>query len=311
MGKNRAEFKDIPFSDTFATIRSLDKGWSKDRKFYIETENGQRLLLRIAHIDAYDHKLTGFNMMRRVAALGVPMSQPVDFGVCNNGDNVYSLSTWCDGKDAEAALQLFSKTEQYDLGVSSGKILKVMHSIPAPDDRQDWASRFNKKIDLKIGKYNGCGLRFEGDREVLAYIEANRHLLEHRPQCYQHGDYHVGNMIISKNMEVNIIDFDRSDFGDPWEEFNRMVWSAAVSPHFATGQLNGYFDGRPPLEFFKLLALYIAVNTLSSIFWAIPFGQNDINIMMRQSQDVLRWFSDMKNPVPTWYLDDFHAHVDI
>ncbi|ABX42415.1 conserved hypothetical protein [Lachnoclostridium phytofermentans ISDg] len=104
-----------------------------------------------------------------------------------------------------------------------------------------------------------------------------------------------------ENGKLVIIDFDRYDFGDPWEEFNRIVWCAQSSPHFATGQLNGYFGGEPPMEFFKLLALYIASNTLSSIYWAIPLGQNDIDIMMKQSQDVLMWYNDMQNPVPTWY----------
>jgi aminoglycoside phosphotransferase (APT) family kinase protein len=149
------------------------------------------------------------------------------------------------------------------------------------------------------------GLRFNGDEQVLAYIEQNRHLLKNRPQCFQHGDYHVGNMMI-ENGELKIIDFDRYDFGDPWEEFNRIVWSAAASPHFATGQLRGYFGGEPPIEFFKLLAFYIASNTLSSIYWASPFGQSDLDTMMKQAQDVLRWYDNMRNPVPAWYLKDFY-----
>ena len=102
--------------------------------------------------------------------------------------------------------------------------------------------------------------------------------------------------------ELKIIDFDRYDFGDPWEEFNRIVWSAAASPHFATGQLLGYFGGEPPLEFFKLLAFYISSNTLSSIYWAAPLGPSDLETMMKQSQDVLRWYDNMKNPIPTWYI---------
>ena len=71
---------------------------------------------------------------------------------------------------------------------------------------------------------------------------------------------------------------------------------------FASHQLNGYFGGRPPIGFFKLLAFYLASNTLSSIYWAIPFGQKEIDTMMKQSQDVLTWFNNMKSPVPTWYL---------
>ena len=134
-------------------------------------------------------------------------------------------------------------------------------------------------------------------------LEKNRQLLENRPQCFQHGDYHVGNMMIERG-ELKIIDFDRYDFGDPWEEFNRIVWSAAASPHFATGQLRGYFGGEPPVEFFELLAFYISSNTLSSIYWAIPFGQADLDTMMKQSQDVLAWFDNMRNPIPPWYLKD-------
>ena len=103
---------------------------------------------------------------------------------------------------------------------------------------------------------------------------------------------------------LKIIDFDKYGYADPWKEFNRIVWSAAASPHFATGQLHGYFEGKPPIEFFKLLAFYIAGNALSSIYWAIPFGQVEIDVMIKQSQDILQWYDNMKNPIPSWYLKE-------
>lgn len=219
---------------------------------------------------------------------------------------VYSLHSWIDGEDLEKVLPLLSETEQYVLGLKSGEILRKIHTIPAPEPQEEWETRFSRKTDLKIKKYHECGLRFEGDNYILNYIEKNRHLLKNRPQCFQHGDYHVGNMMLETS-KLKIIDFDRYDFGDPWEEFNRTVWSVAASPHFATGQLRGYFGAEPPLEFFRLLAFYIASNTWSSIYWAIPFGQADIDTMMKQSQDVLRWFDNMQSPVPTWYLGNFYV----
>lgn len=246
-------------------------------------------------------------MMKQVAALGVPMSQPVDFGICDNGKSVYSLLTWCDGDDAETILPGLTETEQYVLGVKSGEILKLIHSIPAPIEQEEWSIRFNRKTSNKIERYKSCGIKFDGDDKIISYIENNRYLLSHRPQCYQHGDYHVGNMIISPEHTLSIIDFNRPDFGDPWEEFNRIVWSAAVSPHFATGQVNGYFGGRPPIEFFRLLAFYISSNTLSSIYWAIPFGENEVTTMKNQARDVLSWFDNMSNPVPAWYLENFYV----
>jgi aminoglycoside phosphotransferase (APT) family kinase protein len=297
--------KNIQGYDAFSRIVPITKGWSDDKKYYIETSTGKRLLLRVMSFCEYDRKRAEFAVMQQLAALGVPMSQPVGFGTCNKGTSVYMLLTWCDGEDAEVILPLMTKTEQYVLGIRSGEILRTIHSVPAPGDQEEWSSRFGRKIDIKIRKYRDCGIRFDGDDHLIDYIGGNRHLLIDRPQCYQHGDYHVGNMVISPERTLSIIDFNRADFGDPWEEFNRIVFSASVSQHFATGQLNGYFGGRPPVEFFRLLAFYIASNTLSSIYWAIPFGQSEINTMLQQSQDVLMWFASMNNPVPTWYLKDF------
>jgi aminoglycoside phosphotransferase (APT) family kinase protein len=241
--------------------------------------------------------------MGRIAALGVPMSLPVAFGVCGHGRRVYSLLTWCDGECADAFLPTLGKIDQYGLGFRAGEILRKIHSIPAPAPQEEWSIRFNRKTDLKISKYRACGIHFDGDEAVIGYIERNRANLEGRPQCFQHGDYHIGNMIISPGNVLSIIDWNRPDYGDPWEEFNRIVWSAAVSSHFAAGQLVGYFGGQPSIAFFRLLAFYIASNTLSSIYWAISFGQDEVDTMMKQSQDVLAWFDGMKNPVPTWYIE--------
>ena len=98
-----------------------------------------------------------------------------------------------------------------------------------------------------------------------------------------------------------VIDFDRFDFGDPWEEFNRIVWCAQASPRFAAGMVDGYFDGRVPEEFWRLLALYIVGNQLSSVAWAIPYGREQVDVMLRQARDVLDWYDGMRRIVPRWY----------
>lgn len=291
------------FGRRFTKIESIIKGWSEDKKYCVTKAEGTKYLLRTSPIERFEARKSLFSVMQQVAGLDIVMCKPIEFGTCSDG--VYSLQGWINGDDAECVIPLLSETEQYVLGFQSGVILRKMHSIPAPSSQEDWANRFNRKTNNKIHKYRECGIRFDGDEKVIEYIENNRDLLNNRPQCFQHGDYHIGNLMIDNN-NVAVIDFDRYDYGDPWEEFNRIVWSAAISPHFATGQLNGYFGGRPPIEFFKLLAFYIASNTLSSIYWAIPFGQREIDTMMRQSQDVLAWFNNMQNPIPAWYLQDFY-----
>ena len=119
----------------------------------------------------------------------------------------------------------------------------------------------------------------------------------------QHGDYHTGNMMLCGG-KLFVIDFDRPDTGDPWEEFNRIVWSAQLSPAFSSGMVEGYFDGAPPLEFWRLLALYIANNTLGSLPWAIPFGEGEVATMRKQAAEILLWYDNLKNPVPRWYAPE-------
>lgn len=240
-----------------------------------------------------------FRMQQQVAALGVPMCRPIEYGSCDEG--VYTVQTWVDGKDAEEIIPHLNDFEQYSYGLEAGRILKVIHSIPTPENQPDWEQRFNAKIDRNIKMYNDCPVKFDGAEDIRVYIESNRFLLSNRPQYYQHGDYHIGNMMIEKN-KIVIIDFDRYDFGDPWEEFNRIVWCAQASPMFASGIINGYFDNEVPLEFWKLLALYISSNMLSSIPWAIPFGESEVNTMINQAKDVLSWYNNMQNPIPTWYI---------
>ncbi len=283
----------------FLTKNLIDKGWSRDKKYCVTDENGTRYLLRVSDISEYDAKKAEFEMMRQVSALGVPMCQPIEFGVCDEG--VFSLQSWIDGDDAEEIIPALSDTEQYVYGLEAGRILKKIHSMPAPAMKEDWEARFNRKMDYKIQKYNECPIKYENGQAFIDYINENRRLLKNRPQSYQHGDYHIGNMMIGRDKKLYIIDFNRNDFGDPWEEFNRIVWCAQKSSLFASGMVNAYFENNVPLEFWKLLALYISSNTLSSVPWAIPFGEEQIGVMVDQAKEVLEWYENMKNPVPAWY----------
>lgn len=288
----------------FISKEPINKGWSSDKKYCVTDENGTRYLLRVSDISQYNAKQTEFNMMKQAASFDVPMCQPIEFGTCEEG--VYSIQSWIDGVDAEEIMPTLSDTEQYVYGLEAGRILQKIHSIPAPDTREDWETWFNRKMDYKINKYKECPIHYENGQAFIDYINENRHLLKGRPQVYQHGDYHIGNMMIDRSGKLYIIDFNRNDYGDPWEEFNRIVWGAQKSPLFASGMVNGYFDGEVPLEFWKLLALYISSNTLSSVPWAIPFGQEQVNTMLNQAKEVLSWYDNMRNPIPTWYFKGYY-----
>jgi aminoglycoside phosphotransferase (APT) family kinase protein len=297
-----SEFKNIPNSKGWMRIDLVDKGWSGDKKYHITTEDNLQLLLRVSHISAFDCKKEEYKVMKMLDSCNILMSRPIDFGVCNDNKSVFTLLTWLEGTEAEVALSALTTEEQYCLGYNAGKALGELHKFPAPANLEAWSERFNRKIDQKIRNYEACEFKIEKSNKIIDYINDNRFLLENRIQTFQHGDFHVGNMIVAGNNQVGIIDFNRYDYGDPWEEFNRIVWCAQNSGYFASGRINGYFEDNVPEKFFRLMALYIGSNTLSSVPWAVEFGEKEVNTMLNQAKDILDWYSDFTSYIPKWYI---------
>lgn len=285
--------------DRIVKREPVDKGWSGDKKWRVEDENGRSYLLRVSPEERYERRQREFQRMQQIEALGIPMCRPVEFGRCQEG--VYLLLSWVDGREAEEVIGGLSEAEQYSYGWDAGVFLRQIHTIPGPEDSESWSVRFNRKIDRKIAMYQDCPVKYPGGEAFLNYIAGHRYLLEGRPQCYQHGDYHIGNMMIDWTGRLVVIDFDRDDWGDPWEEFNRIVWCAQCAPKFAAGMVDGYFNGQVPGEFWALLALYICSNTLSSLPWAVDYGQRQVDIMLRQGAEILDWYDNMGTTVPRWY----------
>lgn len=61
--------KEIPNYDTFVKVEPIHKGWSSDKKYYVKTNDGERLLLRISDISAYKAKQQEFEIMKKCRQL--------------------------------------------------------------------------------------------------------------------------------------------------------------------------------------------------------------------------------------------------
>ncbi len=283
----------------FSCAEKISRGMSSDEKYKVTDSNGRALLLRLSPADAYDEKFQEYERTRKLYESKVPVPRPVEFGRTDEG--VYSLTEWIDGELLETALGKKSREEQYSLGISSGRILKSIHSFGSCDVSESWLERYLRVIDPRIAAFRKEGIPFEGDSLILDCFEKNKALLKSRPQVQLHGDYHMGNMILSDSNEIVIIDWEKVDFegiGDPWYEFNRI---GVEYPSFAKGQIDGYFDGNVPEEFWKLLALYLSVSAITSIVWAKYYAPEELDNIMSLNRNVLAWFDNMNNPVPTWY----------
>ena len=187
----------------FVEVIKIEKGWSNEKKYKVVDKSGQTYLLRISPKENYEYKKAEYENMEMISVLGIPMCQPIEFGICDEG--VYSLQGWIDGKDAEEAIINMSDKQVYEYGCEAGKILRKLHSIPAPEGIGIWEDFFNQKMNRKIENYNNCSLKYEGGEAFIAYIEEHRHLLAGRPMTYQHGDYHIGNLMIDNKGKLVVI----------------------------------------------------------------------------------------------------------
>ena len=279
----------------------LNYGWSHDSKYILRDSQGNKYLLRQSDISKFDHVKKEYELVQLLFNSGVNVPEPITSYISEDGQTYDRIYRWIEGEMLQNVIYSINPELHYTLGLEAGKLLSKIHTVDFHGESYDWDSYFQRKIQKKIDAYHSCGIHFEQDEVLLSWIKESDHLLCNRPIVYQHGDFHVGNMILSKTNRLTSIDFDRHDTGDPFEEFNRIAMSASISPLFASGQINAYFKGLVPSNFFQLLRLYFAVNAIGSIPWAISYGDAEVESMIEQARTILSWYPDSDNFEPNWY----------
>ena len=297
-------FEGIPAAESFSKVKEIEKGLSGDRKYYIETTDGQKLLLRMSEASEYAAKRKVYDVLLNLNGANLPVPKALDFGMCESGNAVYTLLEWIEGSEAEDVVPNMPLEKQYAMGIKSGQILRGIHdSSVQKDGPKDWYDKYYEVIEPRIDAYKARGPRFDGAEDILAFIEENRHLLRGRGQSNIHGDYHLANWIINDNEEVFVIDWQPVDFegvGDPWVDFINI---GIDHPSFAAGQIDGYFAHQVPEDFWRMLALYLSTSAITSILWAKRFAPERLDGIMELNQNILAWYDRMHDVIPSWYRE--------
>ena len=284
----------------FEKVNKISKGMSADEKYLVERD-GARFLLRVSELDCYEEKKREYEHLAHLGQAGLPVPECISFE--KTEDKVFTLLSWVEGEEAEEVLPLVSPEEQYRYGLEAGKILRQIHeNSPTVVSEKNWYERYFEVIDPRLAAYHKEGIPFEGCEKILGFLEENKYLLKTRPLCHHHGDYHMGNLIVNEG-KLWVIDWHTMDFdsiGDPWYEFNRI---GIEFPMFAKGEIDGYFDGNVPEEFWRLFALYLATSAITSIVWAKHWAPDRLEEIMELNKTVLRTFDNMKNVIPLWYRE--------
>lgn len=299
--QKRQVWADIKSNTEWKMIQKITKGWSADQKYKIITKQGDALLLRLADIDKYDEKKKEFDIITKYSKLGIPMSMPIEFGICNHNKSVYMILTWIEGEDLETVLPDLPEKEQYALGRLAGNILKRIHSIPVEEKDIPTNTKVDRKL-LQLSRYESSNVRIANDETAVKFVKENIQKIWKEKPVYQHGDFHPGNLIYMENGEIGVIDFNRWEVGDPYEEFYKLEsFARELSIPYCIGQIQAYFNDDIPEDFWSILAVYVAHASLFSIKWAEKFGQSDIDAMVERCMVAFEDYGYFKRSIPVWY----------
>ncbi|WP_113631998.1 phosphotransferase [Pectobacterium peruviense] len=294
----------IPHHDAFAKVEQIHKGWSSDKKYYVETAGGEKYLLRTSDASEYEKKKSEFEIMQKFTDAGIKLSFPVDFGVSDNGKSVYQLLSWIEGGEALEVLETLTEDEQYVYGKKAADMLRQMEKIDHKPASPEWAQLYGERIEKYIERYLNCQETIEDADKLIVYLRENINRIGERPTSLMHEDFQTDNMVISPEGELYAIDFQMCGSVDPYLAMMSVDFTARSSVAFAVGQINGYFGEEVPDEFWKLDAFY----RLTEMLYAYPIGiglGGEAAEEMRQIFDGVVKHLDFDKPsAPDWYVEN-------
>lgn len=294
------QLSDIADYPNWLDIEPIEIGLSGDRKYHITRNNGVELILRVSGIENYKRHCDNAMFSQYIhEKLGLNMNLPIEVAACCGDTLAYTLYTWVEGIDADSKILNLHTPEQARFGENAGKLLRKIHSIKAPKTVLPWDEYYGKRLDEIIGMFRVIRVTFAGDSETIDFIDRSRHLLKDRPQTALHGDFRSGNLVLNNYEEYGIIDFGRWCWGDPYMDFQCIRRSCSTP--FSRGQINGYFDGNIPGDFFALMALYTAADTLRRICEAYTYSRGSLADTVASAEKTVREYNGFEGLVPTWY----------
>ena len=295
------QYRDIPLPPGWTRVKRIWKGWSRELKFRVDTRGRQRFLLRVRpNGDILNHQ-DEFDFVLRLHMAGIRVPRAHVLGLTEQGKSTFMLLDWLEGRDLSLVLPRLPEEEQYSLGLEAGQVLRAIHLTPRRPDRVREKDTRRRALD-KVRKFEEAGLQVEGSARVADFVRGHLDWLGALPSVCQHGDFHPGNLVLSKDGRLGVIDFNRWDIGDPAEEFIKVQsFTLEASLPFALGQLHAYFDGDPDQAFWRSLAVHNAVTALYAIRWAKPFGEKEVQGMRQRYLRALMDYRGFNDIVPAWY----------
>ncbi len=226
------------------------KGMSSDEKFRVTIADGRCCLLRLSDESQQMRKTAEFQMMETAFEHGIPVSEPYAMGFLPDG-RFYQLTEWLSGRDLEEIMPHAAAEECYSLGRRAALLLKQFHQIPAPDHALPWIDLFRHKIETRYEEARTMPEHCMETARLYRILKDGIGILENRPQCFCHGDYNPGNLILTDTV-LAAVDFNAYNgmFCEPVFEASVILTDQRIRKEFRTGFAESFPHDAKLLEYY-------------------------------------------------------------
>ncbi|MDW7657858.1 MAG: phosphotransferase [Bacillota bacterium] len=294
--------RDVPGSESWTSVKTIQHGDSTDRKFKVKDQNGNRYMIRLLDKTRYDHGKFACRLMDMLYQNKVPVPCPASFGVCDQNRSVYLMTHWIYGKPAPERLPEHHETVQYLLGQETAVYLHALHGCEAPTGPDLWAQKICQQIDQVQATCSDADKDLSCVNSLLQFVLDNAHIVGQQPQRVLHGDLTPANLIFSYETSVSLIDFEKWQFGDPLADLTPIMTDFShISSRFATGFLDCYFHYQTDVRTFRCLAFYAALRRLQQYAAACAAGEMARQLAIQDVRQLVKDYSGFSTVVPVWY----------
>ena len=294
----------IPHDDIWQIIKPVSGGWSDDTKYHVITSSGDELLVRVSPISQITEKRNEFSVLQQLNFMK-NYSRPFVFGKLPAFDKVYMVLQWVEGKNVEECIHSFPISKRYQLGWEAGEALRKMHTLPGTISQETRKTVLMSKLKSRHERCKEKGLVDPDLDIVYSFIYDNLDIFYQRRPTFLHGDYQGRNIIITNDQHIGVIDFNRIAEGDPYYDFSRLVeFTRFFDEAFSAGQIDGYFEGKVPIDFFAGMQFYAALAAVNSLNYGLL--EEDFKVIDSMEKSLFQQIYDTKaftNVIPSWYSD--------
>ena len=284
-------------------MQELKGGFSEDVTWLIVPEDAPSVVLRFVAAEQISNVSAVFRAVSQVHRIGVATHEPFFCERFSDEIAVMALS-YIDGQDGAIALPKVSELSAEELGQDAGAMLRKIHNLPSEYSTvKAWAKRRILEYERVQDACFQNELSFADQDRVEAFVEERLGVLAKVSLCFQHGAFHLRNLIFDDQQLAGVIGFNAGDSGDPIEDFARLPWSTyPVSESFARGQIDGYLAGNPIERFWERYNIYVGMSLASSLVDAVNRNNSKAFSEFRyRSLEIVNTHDFTDGGPPTWY----------